>query len=177
MGPAALLAVLALASFAAAAVVITNITEWNVVAAYAPIVKEAGADVDTGYVSVSTYTADDGTSRTVITITGFKGDPTKYTEALRICNRETGETAANYEVELVYKEVLGGGWTHVKYIKFWLGGSGPLTVTSFGADGTAKATVSAGQCVPVAVEVLVTPEAPTGQTLITVEIDVVSTRQ
>ncbi|MEM1632559.1 MAG: hypothetical protein QXX83_10555 [Thermofilum sp.] len=169
---AVLLLAIALASFTAAAITITNITEWNVKAMYPPIVKVAGADDQTNYVNVTTYTADDGTNRTVITIVGFTGDPTYYSEPLKICNKDT----VPYSVSLVYKQVLGGGWTYVKYLKFWLGNSGPLTVTSSGSSGSATATVNPGQCVAVPVEVLVTPDAPTNTVLITVEIDVVSTR-
>ena len=172
-GPAALLAVLALASFAAAAITITNITEWRVVAQHPPIVKVAGSDVGT-YVNVDTYTAGDGTNRTRIIITGFTGDPTYYSEPLKICNKDY-YYSANYRVSLQYKQVLNGSWAYVKYLKFWINESGPLTVTSNGADGIAEAIIAPGQCVPVAVEVLVVPEAPTGPVLIAVEIDVVST--
>ncbi|MEM3975105.1 MAG: hypothetical protein QW320_12115 [Ignisphaera sp.] len=169
---AVLLLAIALASFAAAAITITNITEWNVKAMYPPIVKVAGADAKTDYVSVTTYNASDGTNRTVITIVGFTGDPTYYSEPLKICNKDT----VAYNVSLAYNQVLYGNWTYVKYLKFWLGSSGPLTVTSSGASGSATTTIGPGQCVPVPVEVLIKPNAPRGTVLITVEIDVVSTR-
>ncbi|MEM4898810.1 MAG: hypothetical protein QXM99_00215 [Thermofilum sp.] len=169
---AVLLLAIALASFTAAAITITNITEWKVKAMYPPIVKVAGADAQTNYVNVTTLTYRDGTNRTVITIVGFTGDPTYYSEPLKICNKDTEP----YNVRLAYNQVFYGNWTYVKYLKFWLGSSGPLTVDSNGASGSATTTIDPGQCVAVPVEVLVTPDAPTNQVLITVEIDVVSTR-
>ncbi|MEM1522803.1 MAG: hypothetical protein QXU69_07240 [Thermofilaceae archaeon] len=173
-GAAALLILLAIASFATAAITITNITEWKVMAMSPPIVKVAGADDQTNYVNVTTYTARDGTNRTVITIVGFTGDPTYYSEPLMICNKDT---VAFYSVSLVYKRVLYGGWDYVKYLKFWLGSSGPLTVDSGQVSGSATTTIGPDECVAVPVEVLVKPNAPTDTVLITVEIDVVSTRQ
>ncbi|MEM2410697.1 MAG: hypothetical protein QXF87_09260 [Thermofilaceae archaeon] len=171
-GAAALLMLLAIASFAMAAIKITNITMWNVTAMYPPIVKVAGEDAATNYVNVTLYTAGDGTNRTVITIAGFTGDPTYYSKPLKICNKDT----VSYSVSLVYKQMLYGGWTYVKYLKFWLGTSGPLTVDSDGAHDSATATINPGQCVYVPVEVLVTPNAPTDTVLISVEIDVVAER-
>jgi len=82
----------------------------------------------------------------------------------------------SYSVSLTYEQVLYGGWTYVKYLKFWLGTSGPLTVDSNGVSGLASTTIDPGECVAVPVEVLVTPDAPTNQVLITVEIDVVAQR-
>ncbi|MEM3944562.1 MAG: hypothetical protein QXJ59_10805 [Thermofilaceae archaeon] len=171
-GAAALLILLAIASFATAAITVRNITEWNVKAMYPPIVKVAGADDQTNYVNVTTYTADDGTNRTVITIVGFTGDITYYSEPLKICNKDT----VTYTVNLTYKRVLYGNWTYIKYLKFWLGDSGPLTVDSNGASGSATTTIGPDECVAVPVEVLVTPNAPTNQVLITVEIDVFAQR-
>jgi len=125
---AALLMLLALASFAFAAVTLTNITEWHVQSAGTPpIVKVEGADAGTGLVSVNTTTADDGTNRTIITIRGYTGDPTYFSEVLKICNKDTSNS---YAVKLVYQGVLSGGWTYVKYLKLWLGPTGPLTIDS-----------------------------------------------
>ncbi|MEM1909290.1 MAG: hypothetical protein QXH81_09085 [Thermofilaceae archaeon] len=171
-GAAALLILLAIASFATAAITITNITEWDVKAMYPPIVKVAGADAQTNYVNVTTYTNRDGTNRTVITIVGFTGDITYYSEPLKICNKDT----VPYTVSLTYRQALYGDWTYVRYLKFWLGDSGPLTVDSNGVSGSASTTIGPGECVAVPVEVLVTPDAPTNQVLITVQIDVVAQR-
>jgi len=173
----ALLIVLATLSFATAAITLTNITEWHVQSAGTPpVVKVKGADVDGSLLSVSTYTASDGTNRTVITIKGYTGDPTYYSEAIKICNKDTTKT---YSVKLVYKGVLGGDFTYVQYLKLWLGGAGPLTITSTTAqDGSVyigPVNVGPNSCVSVPAEVLVTPGAPTGSDLVSVEVDVVST--
>ncbi|WP_052883720.1 hypothetical protein [Infirmifilum uzonense] len=168
---ALLLALLAITAFAAAAVTLTNITEWHIKAQYPPIVKVAGADTGT-LVTVTTSSASDGTNRTVITLTGFTGDPTRYDEVLKICNKDASKS---YTVQLVYKQVLSGDWTYVQYLKLWLGSSGPITITSSVATGTATATVGPSSCVSVPAEVLVKPNAPTGTELISIEVDVVST--
>ena len=172
-GAAALLILLAIASFATAAITITNITEWKVIAKHPPIVKVAGTDAATNYVNVIWYTSTDGTNRTVISIIGFRGDITKYTDPLKICNKDT---VNSYSVSLAYGEVVYGGWTYVKYLKFWLDNNGPLTVDVNGASGSANATIGPGNCVSVPVEVLVTWDAPTDIVLINVTINVVATK-
>ena len=178
---AILLAALALLSFAAAAVTITNITEWHVQSAGTPpVVKVKGADVDGSLLSVSTYyNASDGTNRTVITIRGYTGDPTKYDEAIKICNTYgTGP----FTVSLKYNGVLSGSWTYVRYLKLWLGTlESPLTIDSSTTVGRTlgSVTLNSGQCVSVAAEVLVDANTPSTQwntDLITIEVDVVSTR-
>jgi hypothetical protein len=172
---ALLLAALALLSFAAAAITITNITEWHVQSAGTPpVVKVAGADVDGSLISVTTQTAADGTNRTIITIKGYTGDPTYYSEVIKICNKDTSKS---YAVKLVYNGVLSGDWTYVKYLKLWLGTTGPLTIDSTTAKGASigPVTVGPGSCVSVPAEVLVTPNAPTGSDLISIRVDVVST--
>ncbi|MEZ0345888.1 MAG: hypothetical protein ABWK01_04995 [Infirmifilum sp.] len=177
----ALLVVLAIAAFAAAAITLTNITQWTVQAQTAPIVKVAGPDaVNSSYILTSIHagTASDGTNRTYITITGFRGDPTKYDNVLKICNKDT---IASYSVQLVYRGIIGtSSWNnYVKYLKFWINNQGPLQVDASTTSGSATpaVTVSANSCVPVSVEVLVDgslPDSMLGQPLITVEIDVVS---
>ncbi|MEM0495212.1 MAG: hypothetical protein QXU72_08140 [Thermofilum sp.] len=173
---AVLLLAIALASFAAAAITITNITEWKVMAKHPPIVKVAGADAQTNYVDVTTYTADDGTNRTVITIVGFTGDPTYYSDPLRICNKDN----VAYTVKLRYMGTTDtGNWQYVKYLKFWLGSNGPSLEVKQGTQietESGEISLDGDSCVAVPVEVLVTPDAPTDEVLITVEIDVVSTR-
>jgi len=177
-GLALLLAALALASFAAAAVTITNITEWHVQSTgYPPIVKVAGADADTGLVSVITTTAVDGTNKTIITIRGYTGDPTNFSEVLKICNKDTSNS---YAVKLVYQGYSNGGWTYVRYLKLWLGSTGSLTIDSTTQDGasTVPVTVGPGSCVPVAAEVLIDADTPQNMwytDLISIRVDVVST--
>jgi hypothetical protein len=163
-------------SFATAAITLTNITEWHVQSAGTPpIVKVKGADVDDSLLSVSTYTnTQDGTNRTVITIKGYTGDPTNYSEVIKICNKDTTKT---YSVKLVYKGILRGDFTYVQYLKLWLGSAGPLTIESSTSKDESIGPVSLGpnSCVSVPAEVLVTPDAPTGSDLVIVQVDVVST--
>jgi len=179
----ALLIVLATLSFAAAAITLTNITEWHVqTPGTPPVVKVKGADVDSNLLSVSTNTASDGTNRTVITIKGYTGDPTKYDEVIKICNKDASRT---FSVSLKYNGTLGGGWTYVKYLKLWLrtpSGQliGPLTINSGTSVGTSigPVNVAPNSCVSVPAEVLVDASTPSSQwntDLITIEVDVVST--
>ena len=176
LAPTTLLILLAVESFAAAAVTITNITEWHVQSAGTPpIVKVKGADVDDTLVSVTIdETRADGINRTIITIKGYTGDPTNYSEVIKICNKDTSKS---YAVKLVYNGVLSGGWTYVKYLKLWLGTTGPLTIDSSTKEGASIGPVTVGpsSCVSVPAEVLVTPNAPTGNDLISIRVDVVST--
>ena len=177
IAPTTLLILLALAAFAAAAVTLTNITEWHVQAeGTPPIVKVAGSDTQTGLVSVTTDTGTDGTNRTIITIKGYTGDPTYFSEALKICNK--GSTS--YSVALVYQGLESGGWTYVKYLKLWLGTTGPLTIESTTSGGTSigPVTVNPNTCIPVAAEVLIdanTPNTEWNTDLISIRVDVVST--
>ena len=182
LAPTTLLILLAVASFAAAAITITNITEWHVYAKTPPIVKVDGKlkGYDYGnYVNVTTTTGSDGTNRTVISVLGFTGDPVKYKNVLYICNKDyQGYT---YNVQLVYKGSLyGTNWNYVRYIKLYFG-SGTLTIDSGTSSGAATASVSPGACEPVSVEVLVKPNAyddgkADGRTmLIAIEVDVVAT--
>jgi hypothetical protein len=175
----ALLIVLATLSFATAAITLTNITEWHVQSAgRPPVVKVAGADVDGSLLSVSTYTADDGTNRTKITIKGYTGDPTKYDEVLKICN---AYGTSPYTVSLKYNGVQSGDWTYVKYLKLWLGTlESPLTIDSSTGKGATigSVTLDPGECVSVSAEVLVNANTPSSEwykDLIVIEVDVVST--
>jgi len=181
LAPTTLLILLAVASFATAAITITNITEWHVQSAGTPpIVKVVGSDAVYGndlggkLANVTIKTGTDGTNRTIITIRGYTGDPTKYDEVIKICNTHSTQS---YNVKLVYNGVLSGGWTYVKYLKLWLGDAGPLTIDSTTEEGTwiGPVTVGPNTCKSVAAEVLVTPGAPTGSDLISIRVDVVST--
>jgi len=184
LAPTTLLILLAVASFAAAAITITNITAWRVYAKTPPIVKVDGKvfDYDYGeYVTVGTTTGDDGTNRTVISVLGFTGDPVKYDNVLYICNKDYQEDT--YDVQLVYKGLLNNtDWDYVQYIKLYFG-SDTLIIDSTTSSGAATASVpiSHGACVPVSVEVLVKPDAYTagkadGSTmLIAIQVDVVAT--
>ncbi|MEM4563684.1 MAG: hypothetical protein QXI55_07145 [Thermofilum sp.] len=175
-GAAALLILLAIASFATAAITITNITHWTVRAQTPPIVKVQGVDaINTNYIytSVTSQVSNDGTNKTYITITGFRGDPTKYDEIIKICNKDN----VSYNVELQYKGNVSGSWTYVKWIRFWIAGQGILEITESGSTGSAATTIPGGQCASVSVEVLVDGSLPDDmleKDLLTIQIDVVS---
>ncbi|MEM2299312.1 MAG: hypothetical protein QXW23_07305 [Thermofilaceae archaeon] len=177
-GAAALLILLALTSFVTAAITLTNITLWTVRAKTPPIVKVLGVDaINTSYIYTSVHwqVGDDGTNRTLITITGFRGDPTKYDQIIKICNYDDN----SYNVELQYKGKVSGDWTYVKWLRFWIANQGPLEIKSTGYIGSAVTTIPPGQCASVSVEVLVDgnlPDNMLGQDLLTIQIDVVSTK-
>ena len=179
----ALLIVLATLSFAAAAITLTNITEWHVYAKTPPIVKFKGVDYGK-YVNVSTTTGRDGTNRTVISVLGFTGDPVKYDNVLYICNKDyQGYT---YNVKLVYKGLLyDTAWNYVQYIKLYFPDETNMLSIDSGTTGTpstAPRAISPNNCEPVSVEVLVKPNASTdgkadGNTkLIAIQVDVVATK-
>jgi hypothetical protein len=178
---ALLLAALTLLSFAAAAITITNITEWHVYAKTPPIVKVEGVDYGK-YVNVSKSIVD-STNRTIISVLGFTGDPVKYDNVLYICNKDyQGYT---YNVKLVYKGLLHGtDWTYVAYIKLYFPDeSNTLSIdgSTTGTPSTAPRAIPPGYCDPVSVEVLVKPNAyddgkADGSTrLIAIQVDVVAT--
>jgi len=182
LAPTTLLILLAVASFAAASITITNITEWHVYAKTPPIVKVDGVDDYGNYVNVTTTTGDDGTNRTVISVLGFTGDPVKYDNVLYICNKDyQGYT---YNVQLVYKGLLyGTDWTYVAYIKLYFPDeTNMLSIAGSTTGSTAPRAISPGACEPVSVEVLVKPDAyddgmADGSTrLIAIEVDVVATK-
>jgi hypothetical protein len=185
LAPTTLLILLAVASFAAAAVTLTNITEWRIQAyGTPPIVKVAGADAASGLISVSTTAGSNGENRTVITIKGYTGDPTNYTEVIKICNKDTSNS---YSVKLVYKGVISNnGWSeYVSYIALGLGSINPVKITSSTPIGTTIGPVTIGPatqqgptCVSVPAEVLInkdTPQSQYNQDLMSIEVDVVAT--
>jgi len=182
---AILLAALALLSFAAAAITITNITEWHVYAKTPPIVKMDGKGFgyDYGnYVNVTAEYAGDGTNRTIIKVLGFTGDPVKYENVLYICNKDyQGYT---YNVQLVYKGLLHDTtWDYVQYIKLYFPDeTNALSIygNTTGTPSTDPRAILPGKCEPVSVEVLVKPNAydddkADGSTmLIAIQVDVVA---
>jgi len=176
-GAAALLILLAIASFATAAITITNVTQWEIIAKEAPIKKVKGDDIDT----LQHYDVDikldtnNNYNKTVITLVGFIGDPTNYTSVLKICNYDTQKA---YEVRLVYQGLVNGySWGHVAYVILHFGeeqvqldsGATP-GVTATGYVTIGKATMSGNEVVPscedVGADILVKPTATNNQTVI-----------
>jgi hypothetical protein len=176
LAPTTLLILLAVASFAAATVTVTNITRWTVIARYAPIVKYAGDDVETGWVTVG-YDVNGNVNRTVITLVGFKGDPTKYDSVLNICLNTTVADDKAFDVYLVWNGTVSGDWSNVDYVKLWIEDKGPMLITSSGASPSeiGPVTLKSGvkNCAVVSAEVLVKPNAPSDDiTLVTFEVNV-----
>jgi hypothetical protein len=182
LAPTTLLMLLAVASFAAASITITNITVWRVYAKTPPIVKVKGVDYGK-YVNVSASTVD-STNRTVISVLGFTGDPVKYDNVLYICNNDYQRYT--YNVQLVYKGLLNNtDWNYVQYIKLYFpDSSNALNIdgSTTGTPSTSPRAISYGYCDPVSVEVLVKPNAynegkADGNTmLIAIQVDVVATK-
>jgi len=173
---ATLLLALAIVAFATAAVTLTNITEWTVKAQGSPVVKVAGNDSATGYVSVTSDFPGDGTNRTKITVVGFKGDPTNYTSVLKICNKNfTGPVT----VKLVYKGLsYPKEWPPDVIYVILFNSTNKNTLISL-PSGSTEATIGPipkGQCSSdIGVSVLVSPDAPTNTELVKFEVDVEST--
>jgi len=168
---ATLLLALAIVAFATATMTMTNITLWSVKAQGAPVVKVTGADVDNKYVNVTWRIGTDGTNRTIISLIGFKGDPTTYTSVLGICNKNFSQVT----VSLVYNGLLNNAsWGNVKYVKILYDNkSWDLSKVSPGNNIT-LGTLNRGDCKYIGVSVLVDANAPTQQEILAFELDVVS---
>ena len=176
-GAAALLILLAIASFATAAITITNVTQWEIIAKEAPIKKVKGEDIDTLQpygVNIDLDTTTSNYNKTKITLVGFIGDPTNYTRVLKICNVDT---TRKYNVRLVYQGLEEGTWNDVAYVVLHFGeeqvqldsGATP-GVTATGYVTIGKATMSGNEVVPscedVGADILVKPTATNNQTVI-----------
>ena len=149
---------------------IINITEWHVYTRRPPIVKIAGEDAATKYVNVTWTTASDGKNVTVITITAFVGDITKYSSVLIIKNNDPNLT---YNVTLIYKGT-GGAWpADVKYVKLTFGEDTLLLTSGTPIDTSAgPVTLAPGQSVTIGVETLVSANATIGAEIIKIIIHV-----
>jgi len=123
--PLIALAALAVAALALATMTFTNLTYWQISATLPPAMKYNGSDftitsrADSSgyqrYVYVShEYDSSRGLNITRISIVGFTGDPTNYTDVLRLCNK-------NYQGILYAKLVAGGS----------LGGNAPDKIKDF----------------------------------------------
>jgi len=176
LAPTTLLILLAVASFAAATVTVTNITRWTVEARYAPIVKYAGDDAKTGWVTVN-HDVSGNVNRTVITLVGFKGDPTKYDSVLKICLNTTVAGDKAFNVYLEWNGTVSDDWSNVDYVKLWIEDQGPMFITSSGASpsiiGPVTLKSDVKNCAVVSAEVLVKPNAPSDNIpLVTFEVNV-----
>jgi len=127
--PLIALAALAVAALTMATLTFTNVTYWVVNATLPPAMKYPGADTTiTGradgsgydkYVYVSYYyDPNTGYNVTRISIVGFTGDPTNYTDVLRLCNKYYSKTLYAKLVAKGYMTCSGSACANVpQYIK------------------------------------------------------------
>lgn len=144
----------------------TNITYWAVNATLPPAMKYAGLDTAVAggrYIRVSYYYDGFGRNITRISVVGFTGDPTNYTDALRICNRY-GSTAV--AARLSYRGVVGGqyvGYVRSFYVYFASHVAGPRGVGFLGGATFTQSGVvyiPPGRCAVLGVYVVVSPDLP-----------------
>jgi hypothetical protein len=167
-------AAIALAAISLAALQFTNVTNWTVNATLPPAMKYAGTDTsitgrigDSGYniygynkyIYVSSYPSN-GYNITKISIVGFTGDVTNYTNALRICNRYySGSLTVSIKYNTAGSQTSGYVRQFVVYsyndTQQWVGFTNPSTPTISATLGP----ISQGQCIILGVYVLVDPSA------------------
>ncbi|AFA38120.1 hypothetical protein Pogu_0093 [Pyrobaculum oguniense TE7] len=196
--PLIALIALAAAALVTAALTFTNITYWLINATLPPAMKYAGGDTgitsrDDGsgynrYVYVSYYyDSDTGYNITRISIVGFTGDPTNYTDVLRVCNRYYD---GSLYVKLVAKGPVGSA-SYVSYVRDFrvyfynpVPGAGGKEVRFVGSSvdtsDTGYVILYQGDCAQIGAYVLVDPTLPAtardGRTVIAqYEVDVVFT--
>jgi len=183
-------AAIALAAISLAALQFTNVTYWSVNATLPPAMKYAGADTSitgrndgstnySSYIYVSYYSSN-GYNITKISIVGFTGDVTNYTNALQVCNRYYN---GPLKVYIIYKGPVSGS-QYPQYVRQfvvynpnnaqqWVGFN-PTTQTGPVMLGQ----ILQGQCIPLGVSVLVDPSAysagvANGKTVLaTYEVDI-----
>jgi len=178
--PLIALAALAVAALTMATLTFTNVTYWLINATLPPAMKYPGDDTTiTGradgsgydrYVYVSYYyDPDTGYNITRISIVGFTGDPTNYTQVLRLCNRYYSGTLYARLVAVgpqggvaidkirdfrvyFYQDGAGNSYTYSStgyYVQF-VGNSAPVTSTN-------SVPIPHGSCATVGAYVLVDP--------------------
>jgi len=194
LAPATLLILLSIAAFTTAAVIIQNITVWYIKAARPPIFKAAGLDCENCAIRVSYEIAPSGENRTVIVITGFRGDIVNYSSVFRVCHAGSstlcygGEcsewNSKKFNVKLVYKGVVQDWqWNNsIKWIEVWIANSSSpqkIFITNGNPGGeTDEVLLEPGDCIDVAASLLIDANLPDSQlcvNLTKIEIDVIAT--
>ena len=173
--PLIALAALAVAALALATLTFTNVTYWLINATLPPAMKYAGPDAEIGgradgsgygrYVYVSYYyDPSTGYNVTRISIVGFTGDPTNYTDVLRLCNKYYSGTLY---VRLVAVGSIGGqAPQYVRDFRVYFADptADPNYVQFQGASVVQSATgwvaIGPGQCATVGAYVLIDPTLP-----------------
>jgi len=211
--PLIALAALAVAALALATMTFTNMTYWLINATLPPAMKYPGTDTQIAgradnsgynrYVYVTYYyDPTNGYNITKISIVGFTGDPTNYTDVLQLCNRYYSGTLY---AKLVAKGYFSGQDTANKpeYIKDFrvyfykvVDSSDNTYIYGYSADGyyvkfvgssaqvtsTNSVPIPQGKCAVVGAYVFVDPNLPeqyrNGTTVIAqYEVDVVFSDQ
>ena len=167
-------AAIALAAISLAALQFTNVTYWSVNATLPPAMKYAGADTsitgrsdgstnyNNNYIYV-TYSYDSsGLNKTMISIVGFTGDVTNYTNALQVCNRYYNGPLTVY---ITYKGPVGGSATSdvSQFVVYNPNNPGQWVGFNYNSQ-TISGPISFGQilydqCMQLGVSVLVKPSA------------------
>jgi len=209
--PLIALAALAVAALALATMTFTNVTYWLINATLPPAMKYAGTDTTIAgradnsgydkYVYVTYYyDPNTGYNVTRISIVGFTGDPTNYTDVLHLCNKYYSKTLYAKLVAKGYMTCSDPACANVpQYIKdfrvyFYQDGQGKTY--GYSANGyyvqfvgsTAQVTstnsvpIPQGSCAVVGAYVVVDPSLPSqyrdGKTVIAqYEVDVVFSDQ
>jgi len=170
--PLIALAALAVAALALATLTFTNVTYWLINAILPPAMKYAGTDATSSatsqYVKVSYYyDPDTGYNVTRISIIGFTGDPTEYTDVLRLCNKYYSGTL--YAKLVAVGTVDSTGYeSYVREFRVYF--VNPTTTPNYvefqGTSVTESATgwvaIPNGECATVGAYVLVDPTLPEG---------------
>ncbi|MFN3805349.1 MAG: hypothetical protein ACK4SY_09850 [Pyrobaculum sp.] len=162
------IAVLAAAALSLAVLTFTNVTYWVINATLPPVMKYAGPDAEgeatSQYVKVYPYyDAQKGYNVTKISVIGFTGDVTNYTEVLRVCNTY-GSTP--YTASLRYVGLISGQYAnYVRIFKvYWK--DNPAQWVGFDDESTqvgpVSTTIDVGQCATAGVIVLIDPTLPAG---------------
>lgn len=181
--PLTALIALAVAALVSAAVIFTNVTYWVVNATKPPAMKYPGADTQVAggqYIKVSYYyDSTQNINITRISVIGFTGDPTNYTDALRVCNYY-GSTPVT--AKLIYRGAVNQPYG--QYVKaFYVYWTNPYTLPGAGFIGSttytqsATVTIPAGRCATVGVYLKIDPSIPmslaNGQTILaTYQVDI-----
>jgi len=167
-------AAIALAAISLAALQFTNVTNWSVNATLPPAMKYAGADTgitgrsdDSGYNSYIyvTYSYDPNThlNITKISIVGFTGDVTNYTNALQVCNYHYNGLLT---VNITYIGPVSGS-QYQQYVDQFVvyNPNNPGQWVGFNTKGSTNpgpvtlGTIQQNRCITLGVSVLVDPSA------------------
>jgi len=196
--PLIALAALAVAALALATMSFTNVTYWLINATLPPAMKYAGGDTQIAgradnsgydkYVYVTYYyDPNTGYNVTRISIVGFTGDPTNYTDVLHLCNKAYNGTLY---AKLVAVGIVGstGYESYIKDFRVYF--VNPITTpnyvqfqgTSVVQSATGSVPIPYGQCATVGAYVVVDPSLPStaadGKTVIaTYQVNVVFSDQ